>query len=1284
MVQAALAVTLVAPLLVFGSAPAVAAGGALNVSVEAVNASVQSGAGASFRVQWTCSGSGTCDDAVLSVPVPAGVIPADAPSTAFPDGVPLTVTQQSALQIGGADVPGAATLTGTPPDQTLVWTFPASVPTGTSGTVSFTLLAPNSVTPDSTTISPVATFTATGATSATGTATTEVSSAVSLATRKLKAAPTDVPYVDQQVTYSILVGYDSQMPATPTGQYAQNMNDVCKTLGTQALENLTVVDTLQAGSTFVSASHGGVYDPSANTITWTLGSSIDDTAPYACRPFTSENNWVGNPLQVTVVYPDGEFSADPSPTAVTNTVVATANPWGQSTPLTSDAAASHGLREGSAGASVGKAPGYDWAVGAPLYRTVGTGVNFIYYLHATSSNSMPGTWSLTDMMPCSLTSPTTAGDIGCATPTFVDLQFSADGFLPEFEVNWTTNAGSTGACTIAAGTSTSDTAKRFCDGTNGSTPTPVPAGEWITKIEIDTPVPAFGGGNFFIHGRPAADVQTSNVATAYTNPNLVVERSDEHPWFVTAENCPIENVLRFPDGSEYLPDATQDRADNGGICGYRQIMTNPFTLRPVKSMYDPAIPPASRPAVPAVQTGDLLTVDLAMVRNSWSGASPELIAASTFTPTVTEYLPAGLSIVDDSLQVVPSVPGNQPFVTALGAPHVETEAVTYLGEARTKVTVTFPDANITSAASMNRTALVRFQVRVNPGIPAATYSNDYLLTGKEGGAGVDDTYLVCATGKMVDANLQVTTDRAVAIGCLATASYTVLPVPGVSTSKTVIGAYDDEPIAAPGIGTTDRSGVAEYAIRVENSGSVDIRNVVAYDLLPRVGDTLVLPGGAARDSEFPVRLTGPIAAPTGASIQYTTSTDPCRGELAGTGGGAVDSAPTGCVNDWAATPPGGDYAAVTGVRIDFGDRVFGAGDVELIPVAATARPGETGALDGIAWNNTAVFGREASSGAAILPTEASPVGLQVLPDVAWQKIDGESRELLAGSVWELAPVPADGEAMPDGFPMTIADCTGAPCAGGDQDPDAGEFLVPGLPWGQYELTETEAPSGYLPLADPIAVEVTSATVDRDTLVLEVGAIENLQPVGEWTMSKTSDPEPGSVVKPGSTITYTLTATNASEHAVDDVVVTDDLGDVLEHAAFGSFTDDDAGRAKLTGSTITWDVGTLEADTTRKLSYTVTVEADAYDATIRNVVSGSGEVPPADCTPDEPCDTEHTTPPADPTPPSTGGTDGTTPPPGQPLATTGGTVALVALPIALAMLLGGAVLLRARQRRTRRS
>src|SRR5690606_10383258 len=95
--------------------------------------------------------------------------------------------------------------------------------------------------------------------------------------------------------------------------------------------------------------------------------SIDDA--HECQPYRGDTAWTGRALNVTVKYPSPDFVADPNPEAVSNQAVATANLWGQPEQLlSSEDAVSHGLREGTPGASVGKRPGYDWSIGAPLYR----------------------------------------------------------------------------------------------------------------------------------------------------------------------------------------------------------------------------------------------------------------------------------------------------------------------------------------------------------------------------------------------------------------------------------------------------------------------------------------------------------------------------------------------------------------------------------------------------------------------------------------------------------------------------------------------------------------------------------------------------------------------------------------------------------------------------------------------------------------------------------------------------------------------------------------------------
>ena len=118
----------------------------------------------------------------------------------------------------------------------------------------------------------------------------------------------------------------------------------------------------------------------------------------------------------------------------------------------------------------------------------------------------------------------------------------------------------------------------------------------------------------------------------------------------------------------------------------------------------------------------------------------------------------------------------------------------------------------------------------------------------------------------------------------------------------------------------------------------------------------------------------------------------------------------------------------------------------------------------------------------------------------------------------------------------------------------------------------------------------------------------------YTLVKSSDPVSGSTVKPGDAITYTLTVHNDSAATVSGAVVTDDLSQVLNNATVSGSI---GAGATITGTTLTWNVPTIAAggaDAT--VSYTVTVNAGAYNKTLKNVATpgpGGSCVTAADCT-----------------------------------------------------------------------
>ena len=112
----------------------------------------------------------------------------------------------------------------------------------------------------------------------------------------------------------------------------------------------------------------------------------------------------------------------------------------------------------------------------------------------------------------------------------------------------------------------------------------------------------------------------------------------------------------------------------------------------------------------------------------------------------------------------------------------------------------------------------------------------------------------------------------------------------------------------------------------------------------------------------------------------------------------------------------------------------------------------------------------------------------------WQKVDEFDHELLlAGSSWELYG--------PDGQFIIVTDCVAASaeeCAGPDVDPAAGAFAVLGLAPGDWTLIERDPPVGYLIIADPITLTISSGQE-----VFDFGAIENYHN-GRMTWVKKDD------------------------------------------------------------------------------------------------------------------------------------------------------------------------------------
>lgn len=89
--------------------------------------------------------------------------------------------------------------------------------------------------------------------------------------------------------------------------------------------------------------------------------------------------------------------------------------------------------------------------------------------------------------------------------------------------------------------------------------------------------------------------------------------------------------------------------------------------------------------------------------------------------------------------------------------------------------------------------------------------------------------------------------------------------------------------------------------------------------------------------------------------------------------------------------------------------------------------------------------------------------------LTWEKYDGDTRQMLAGSAWRLVG--------PNGYVEEIQDFTGTQSNLLDTDNRAGGFKVENLPWGDYTLEEVTAPTGYKPKQGVVA----KFTVSGDSL-----------------------------------------------------------------------------------------------------------------------------------------------------------------------------------------------------------
>ena len=245
----------------------------------------------------------------------------------------------------------------------------------------------------------------------------------------------------------------------------------------------------------------------------------------------------------------------------------------------------------------------------------------------------------------------------------------------------------------------------------------------------------------------------------------------------------------------------------------------------------------------------------------------------------------------------------------------------------------------------------------------------------------------------------------------------------LQSRKFVRGQCDT--VFTPGLGTgvTTLGGAIDWRVTVQNVLTVPMEDVVIVDILPFVGDTGVR-DTTLRDTAFRPLLIQPITPPPGGAVFYSTSGNPCRGEVGGPTSGC--DAP-----NWSTVPPS-PITDVQSVKIEFGDLILNPLDElefewrMIAPADAPIAIDPINPISGeIAWNSFA-FGARRTDDGGFLGAEPNKVGVAVKPPVpanlgdrVWSDDDGDGtqNEPIATSGINDVPVQLF-DPGPDGLPRT--------------------------------------------------------------------------------------------------------------------------------------------------------------------------------------------------------------------------------------------------------------------------
>ena len=278
----------------------------------------------------------------------------------------------------------------------------------------------------------------------------------------------------------------------------------------------------------------------------------------------------------------------------------------------------------------------------------------------------------------------------------------------------------------------------------------------------------------------------------------------------------------------------------------------------------------------------------------------------------------------------------------------------------------------------------------------------------------------------------------------AQSNYTIVAAEGIYARKYI--AKNDDLSDASTVTRTFKPGETfNYKLTIKNNTDKPVEDGVIYDILPKVKDVNTL-DGSGRMTEYMVSLRGPVTAPEGWTVYYTTDTSVTTDTMAQ----AADK------DIW--TTAVSDYSQVTGIKLvaNAGTTIPARGEASFgVPVV---NPSElTDEVKALMQKRTK--DNEDNGGRSGLVQAHNQFGYKAKGHEGNRESNTVTAQIFSAAFQVKKVDKDDPKKVLEGAEFTLTDANGAVVATATSDKN-GELSFNTLTEGTYTLKETKAPANY--------------------------------------------------------------------------------------------------------------------------------------------------------------------------------------------------------------------------------